>query len=175
MREKGAPSRPGTALAAFWWTLAAVHLVPVVRIALSFTHDPLRHSLTIAVLLGVIGFCLFAATRTLRSTSRRRSRGSTLAFLLAAVLAHHDAVGHRPAAELPAPLITVALLVAAATVARGPLRAVARRWRAGAGRLHAIIAASVDRLLERGLIAVVATSGGAAAAQRAAAARGPPA
>jgi hypothetical protein len=139
-RARRHPGRE-SALPAFWWTLAVVHLLPAVRVASALGDAPLEAAATLAILLGVIAYCVLAARVTGRG--RRDTRWSgTIAFILAAVVAHHDAVGGLPPAELPAPVVPVLLIAAAGS------RRLRRLAATAAGTLHDLLRAQAARAID---------------------------
>ncbi len=135
MRREEHGSGPGILQRAAWWSLAVVHVVPLVRIAPAVGDDPARHAASLALLLAVVAFCVAAATLDRRRGVR--GRGSTVVFLLAAAVAHHDAVGSPPPAELPAPVVPVLLGGGAAAAASPWLRRLRRALRRLGDRLAA--------------------------------------
>lgn len=156
----------------FWWTLAAVHTLPAARVVATLGEDALRGAATLAVLLGVIAYCVLAARVTGRA--RRDARWSrTIAFVLAAVVAHHDAVGGLAPAELPAPVVPVLLIAAVSS------RRLRRSAAAAGGTLRDDLATLAARSVDPRRAFATATTGGArlvaCVALAAPMARGPPA
>lgn len=128
MRRGDGPLRPGVVLPAFWWTLAVVHLMPLVRLALAGDAAPASRPMLLLVLGLVIAFCGVAGIVALRAATLRRQTHALLAFLLAASIVHHEAVGAAaPAVLAPVAAVGVWELATAVPAARRRLGHL-RRW-----------------------------------------------
>jgi hypothetical protein len=149
MMESGdGQPRTGVLLPAFWWTLAAVHVAPLVRLSLAGEAAPASRPLLLLVLGLVIAFCGLAGLASLRPAPVRRQAASLVAFLLAASIAHHEAVGAAAPAVLvaPAAVAVVGIVGAAARGSRHRLRQLLETLRTLAIRV-------IDRPVAVGIVA----------------------
>ncbi len=144
MRRGDGTPRTGVVLPAFWWTLAAVHMMPLVRLSLAGDAAPASRPLLLLVLGLVIAFCGLAGIVALRAASVPRQARTLMAFLLAASIVHHEAAGSLAPAVL-APVAAVAMrdLAAAIPAVRHRLRRLRQGLQASAIRI-------IDRLRPSG-------------------------
>ncbi len=143
MMESGdGQPRTGVLLPAFWWTLAAVHVAPLVRLSLAGEAAPASRPLLLLVLGLVIAFCGLAGLASLRPAPVRRQAAFTND--VGAVLG----VGAAAPAVLvaPAAVAVVGIVGAAARGSRHRLRQLLETLRTLAIRV-------IDRPVAVGIVA----------------------
>ena len=168
MRRGDGEPRSGIVLPAFLWTLAAVHVAPLVRLSLAGEAATASRPLLLLVLGLVIAFCGLAGLAALRPAPGRRQTGSLVAFLLAASIAHHEAVGvAAPAVLAPAAVVAVRVVATASRSLKRRIRRLLTTLRAGACRV-------IDRRAPWGRVTEWTAAAGGFRWRTGASVRGPP-